>query len=102
MILWAGFVVVGIAFVGRMIAGFRSEGDIFAEIWPTNLHGFIGPLGLILLLIMVNLGKKTKAKRVAGESYSVEKTKHGRAADFIMALIFIHAFLGFLYIFSVL
>ena len=102
MILWAGFGVVGVAFIGRMVAGWRSEGDILAEIWPTSLHGFIGPLGLVLLLIMVNLGKKTRAKRLANESFAVEKTKHGRAADFVMALVFIHAFLGFLYIFSVL
>ena len=100
-ILWSGFAVVGIAFLGRMIAGWRSEQDIFAEIWPTNLHGFIGPLGLILLFIMTRFGKQAKANRLTGESFAVEKTKHGRAADFIMALIFIHAFLGFLYIFSV-
>ena len=100
-ILLSGFVIVGIAFLGRMIAGWRSEQDIFAEIWPTNLHGFIGPFGLILLFIMVRFGKKAKENRLAGKSFAAEKTKHGRAADFIMALIFIHAFLGFLYIFSV-
>ena len=101
MILWSGFIVVGIAFLGRMVAGWRSQGAVFAEIWPTNFHGFIGPLGLVLLLIMVNLGKKTKAKQENNESYTTEKLKHGRAADFIMALVFIHAFLGFLYIFAV-
>ena len=31
-ILWSGFAVVGVAFLGRMIAGWRSEQDIFAEI----------------------------------------------------------------------
>ena len=100
-ILWSGFAVIGVAFLGRMIAGWRSEQDIFAEIWPTNLHGFIGPLGLILLYFMTRFGKQAKANRLAGESFAVEKSKHGRAADFIMALVFIHAFLGFLYIFSV-
>jgi hypothetical protein len=101
-ILWSGIIVVVVAFIGRMIAGWRSSGDIFAEIWPTSLHGFIGPLGLALLLIMTNLGKSVKRKRLAGEKFADEKLKHGRAADFIMALIFIHAFLGFLYIFAVL
>ena len=100
-ILWSGFIVVAVAFLGRMVAGWRSEQDIFAEIWPTNLHGFIGPLGLILLYVMTRFGKQTKANRLTGESFAVEKTKHGRAADLIMALVFIHAFLGFLYIFSV-
>ena len=56
-----------------MIAGWRSEQDIFAEIWPTNLHGFIGPLGLILLFIMTRFGKQAKANRLAGESFAVEK-----------------------------
>jgi len=54
-----------------------------------------------LLYVMTRFGKQAKAKRLSGESYAIEKTKHGRAADFIMALVFIHAFLGFLYIFSV-
>ena len=81
-ILWSGFAVVGVAFLCRMIAGWRSEQDIFAEIWPTNLHGFIGPLGLILLYAMTRFGKQAKANRLAGESFAVEKTKHGRAADF--------------------
>ena len=67
-ILWAGIAVVLVAFIGRMVAGWRSSGDIFAEIWPTSLHGTIGPLGLALLLIMTNLGKSVKRKRLAGEN----------------------------------
>lgn len=101
IILYSGFAVVLIAFIGRMIAGYRSEGDIFAEIWPTSLHGFIGPLGLVLLVVMTNLGQKAKQQRDAKESFNQTKIKHGRAADLIMIFIFIHGFLGFLYIFSV-
>jgi hypothetical protein len=39
---------------------------------------------------------------VAGESFAVAKLKHGRAADLIIYMVFIHAFLGFIYTFDVL
>jgi hypothetical protein len=48
------------------------------------------------------MGKETKVAREQGESFSNLKTKHGRMADLVIALVFIHAFLGFLYIFDVL
>ncbi len=101
-LVWATLLVIIVAFLGRAIAGWRSNGDVFSEIWPTNLHGFMGPLGFILLLVLARLGKKTKAARLAGEKFSHVKRKHGRAADFIIVLAVIHAFLGFLYLFSVL
>jgi hypothetical protein len=37
-----------------------------------------------------------------GEKFSHHRIKHGRAADLIVVLVFIHAFLGFLYLFMVL
>ena len=43
-----------------------------------------------------------RLKRQAGESFAVAKLKHGRAADLIIYLVFIHAFLGFIYTFDVL
>lgn len=101
-LVWATFVVILIAFVGRAIAGWRTNGDLFSEIWPTNLHGFMGPLGFALLLVLAKLGKQTKSARVEGKKFTHLKLKHGRAADFIIIIAIIHAFLGFLYLFSVL
>ncbi len=101
-LVWATFFVIIVAFIGKAIAGWRSNGDIFSEIWPTNLHGFMGPLGFILLLVLAKLGKQTKSARIAGEKFTHLKLKHGRAADFIIVIAVIHAFLGFLYLFSVL
>jgi hypothetical protein len=48
------------------------------------------------------MGKKAKIAREQGGSFSNLKLKHGRMADIVVALVFIHAFLGFLYIFAVL
>jgi hypothetical protein len=101
-LVWATFAVIMVAFIGRGIAGWRSNGDIFSEIWPTNLHGFMGPLGFILLVVLARLGRKTASAKIAGEKFSHLKLKHGRAADFIVVIAIIHAFLGFIYLFSVL
>jgi len=101
-LVWATFVVIMIAFIGKAIAGWRSNGDVFSEIWPTNLHGYMGPLGFILLVVLARMGKKTRDARISGKKFSHMKLKHGRAADFIVIIAIIHAFLGFLYIFSVL
>jgi hypothetical protein len=48
------------------------------------------------------MGKRAKTAREQGDSFSNLKLKHGRMADLVIALVFIHAFLGFLYIFDVL
>ena len=101
-LVWATLMVIIVAFIGRAIAGWRSNGNMFSEIWPTNLHGFMGPLGFILLVVLARLGKKTKAAKLAGEKFTHIKLKHGRAADFIVVIAIIHAFLGFLYLFSIL
>ena len=101
-LVWATFVVIMIAFIGKAIAGWRSNGDVFSEIWPTNLHGYMGPLGFILLVVLARMGKQTRDARISGKKFTHMKLKHGRAADFIVIIAIIHAFLGFLYIFSVL
>ena len=101
-LVWATLIVILVAFIGKAIAGWRTNGDVFSEIWPTNLHGFMGPLGFILLVVLARLGKQARATRIAGEKFTHLKLKHGRAADFIIIIAVIHAFLGFLYLFSVL
>ena len=61
---------------------------------PQSLHGFTGPLGIILLWIMTRWGKNSRKDKIT-------RTKHGRAADLLVALMIFHSFLGFLYIFEI-
>ena len=75
-----------IAFFARYITGLG--------LIPQSLHGFTGPIGIILLWVMTRWGKKSRKDKIA-------KTKHGRAADLLIILMFLHSFLGFLYIFEV-
>ena len=61
---------------------------------PGSLHGFTGPVGVILWII-ARWGRKSRKD-------SVSRQKHGRGADLLIALMFsIHSSDSF-YLFSVL
>ena len=85
----------------RAISGFLVEDDWTSDLLPQNIHGFSGPIGLVLLWSVVRYGRKTAEKKQENESFTVERTKHGRASDLMMALVMIHAFLGLIYTFQV-
>ena len=102
IVVWSAIVVASMGFVGRMIAGWVTNRDITSELMPESLHGWTGPIGVIMLWSMARWGRSTRDLRDTGESFQVPKSKHSRAADLIISLMAIHAFLGFLYIFSVL
>ncbi len=85
-ILILASISVLIAFLARYYTGLG--------LIPQSLHGFTGPIGIILLWVMTRWGKKSRKDKIA-------KTKHGRAADLLVILMFLHSFLGFLYIFEV-
>ena len=66
-----------------------------------HFHGWIGLIGLCLMAYLCSLGRKTSAKKVAGESFARLKDLHGRLSDVMMGLIIVHAFLGFLYLLQI-
>ena len=103
-LLWAAVIVALVAIVGRAVAGWRIDGDFMAlfELAKFNLHGITGPIGIVILWQLSRMGKRAKIAREQGDSFSNLKLKHGRMADLVVALVFIHAFLGFLYIFEIL
>lgn len=101
-LLWATGVVILVAFFGRAVNGWYVDGDPLGALVPQSLHGFMGPVGFALMVVMTRYGKQARAQREAGESFAAAKLKHGRAADLIIYLVFIHAFLGFIYTFDVL
>ena len=86
-ILQAAIISVLIAFVARYYTGMG--------LLPGSLHGFTGPIGIVLLYIMARWGRNSRKDKL-------QKAKHGRAADLLIALMVFHSFLGFLYIFEVL
>ena len=101
LILWGGIVLALVAFVARAISGFLVEDDWTSDLLPQSIHGFTGPIGLILLWSVVRYGRITANKKQSKDSFAIERTKHGRASDLMMALVMIHAFLGLIYTFQI-
>jgi len=97
----AALITVCLAFIAQMIRGMLDDKGWNAYLMP-SVHGIFGILGIVLLVIMTNMGKRTAKARVDGESWTELKVRHGRAADIIIILTVLQGFLGFLYIFEVL
>ncbi len=94
--------LVLVAVLARAAAGYIEEGRITAMLLPSSLHGWTGPLGLWILWTTVRHGRRTLAAMENKESIAAPRTRHGRVADLMLILVGIHAFLGFLYTFTVL
>ena len=101
-LVWATFVVICIAFISRAVTSWREGGDVLASLIPGSLHGFMGPVGFALLFMLARMGRQARDARNEGKKFKHIALRHGRAADLVVVLVFLHAFLGFLYIFSVL
>ncbi len=95
-------IVISIAFLANAWRGYSESGSFTEYLFPSSFHGLTGLFGAVLLYITWNYGRSVVAKRESGESWALTKTKHGRAADLIVILGCIHAFIGFLHIFNVL
>ena len=52
-LLWAGISLAAIAFIARAISGIIDNDDWTSNLLPQNIHGFSGPIGLILLWFVV-------------------------------------------------
>lgn len=101
-LLMATIGLVMVAVMARAAAGYIEEGRVTAMLLPTSLHGWTGPVGLWVLWTTVRHGRRALAAMDAKESMVPARTRHGRAADLMLVLVGIHAFLGFLYTFAVL
>ena len=101
LIYRSALVVVTIGLITNYCIGF-TKGEGKYSFLPSSFHGWLGIIGIILLTILVNSGKTVKRLRESKESFAFELKKHGRASDFVMAMLIIHAFLGFIYLFQLL
>jgi hypothetical protein len=101
-LLWATGGVILVAFAARGFVGWYEGDEVLAALLPQSLHGYMGPVGFALMVALTRFGRQAQAQRLAGESFATSKLKHGRAADLVVYLVFIHAFLGFIYTFDVL
>tara|TARA_B100000029_G_scaffold169975_1_gene166259 strand:+ start:3707 stop:4225 length:519 start_codon:yes stop_codon:yes gene_type:complete len=94
--------VIGLAFAAQ-IARASIEGAEWNEyIVPDHFHGWVGFLGLFLMLILRKYGRTTRTLKESGMSFARSKQTHGMISDVMLLLITIHGFLGFLYLLKIL
>jgi len=89
-------IVILLAILGNLISGLNSGFSIFKSITPRSPHGIFGFIGAVLFYYLWKLGINIQKRKNTKEKWSNQKIKHGRAADIIMIIGCIHAFLGFL------
>ncbi|HJM45322.1 MAG TPA: hypothetical protein QF644_05175 [Candidatus Poseidoniaceae archaeon] len=89
-------IVILLAIIGNLISGLNSGFSIFKSITPRSPHGIFGFIGAALFYYLWKLGITIQKQKNAKEKWSKNKIKHGRAADIIIIIGCIHAFLGFL------
>ena len=100
------WLVVASGFIANALHRMRTENlTLPSALLPTGaggLHAGGGIIGLVLITILWQKGRKSRDLRDAGQPWVAEKNRHGRASDAILILIAIHAFLGFLWLMQLL
>jgi hypothetical protein len=94
--------IVVMAFGSNAIRGLIDANDATSYLLPGHFHGWTGLVGLMLMLVLWMLGRKTQDAKTAGESFAKEMQMHGRLSELMAVLAVIHAFLGFLYLLTIL
>jgi len=93
--------VISLAFISKIAYFQIINGQVFfSDLVPNHFHGWAGILGLFLMVYLRKLGMKASHNRTAGISFSKISNLHGRISDIMIYLIMLHAFLGFLYLFT--
>ena len=94
--------VIALAF-GAHIARASLDGlEATTYLIPGHFHGWAGLLGLLFMITLWRMGRKTRDLKSEGKSFTRSKEFHGRISDVMVMLVVIHAFLGFLYLLKIL
>jgi len=94
--------VIALAFSAQLARAQFDDVEATAYLVPGHFHGWAGLLALVMMLILWRMGRKTRDLKAEGQSFARSKKMHGRISDVMMMLVFIHAFLGFLYLLQIL
>jgi len=93
--------VISLAFISKAIYFRIINGEIIlSNLTPNHFHGWVGILGLLFMIYLRKLGIQSSKNRERGLSFAKVSNLHGRVSDIMVYLIMIHAFLGFLYLFT--
>ena len=93
--------IVAIGYLTNMVT-MRGLHPWWRYALPFHVHGAFGTMGLGLLCVVHIYGLRIVQKRENGESFHLSRTRHGRAADVVIFLAIVHAFLGAIYLIGIL
>jgi len=94
--------VIGLAFAAQIARASIDGAEWNEYIVPDHFHGWVGFLGLFLMLNLRKHGRITRTLKESGEPFVRSKQTHGKISDVMLVLLIIHAFLGFLYLLKIL
>jgi len=94
--------VVALAFGSNAIRGLIDANDATSYLLPGHFHGWSGLLGLMSMIVLWRLGRKTRDAKAVGQPFAREREVHAKFSDLMAVLVVIHAFLGFLYLLTIL
>ena len=94
--------IVSLGYASNVARGLVDHNDPTEYLLPGHFHGWAGTIGLAMMFVLWRLGRKTKEARDAGDKFARTKEIHGKVSDLVALLVVIHAFLGFLYLLTIL
>jgi|TARA_B100000959_G_scaffold278137_1_gene335944 hypothetical protein len=94
--------IVFLGYVSNVARGWVDHNDPTELLLPGHFHGWVGTIGLALMFVLWKLGRNTMEARDAGDKFARTKEIHGKVSDLVALLVGIHAFLGFLYLLTIL
>lgn len=93
--------VISLAFLSKIFYFQIINGEVgISDLIPNHFHGWAGLLGLGLMTYLRHLGLRARKNRLEKKPFAKISNLHGRLSDIMIYLIMIHAFLGFLYLFT--
>jgi len=93
--------VISLAFLSKIFYFQIINGEVgISDLIPNHFHGWAGLLGLGLMIYLRHLGLRARKNRLEKKPFAKISNLHGRLSDIMIYLIMIHAFLGFLYLFT--
>ena len=94
--------VIALAFGAHIVRASLDGLKVTTYLVPGHFHGWAGLLGLLFMITLWRVGRKTRDLKSEGKSFAQSKELHGRISDVMMMLVTIHAFLGFIYLLKIL
>ena len=101
-IIWCAILLVLLGYGANIIRQSIDGKSLLRAMLPMHPHGAFGSMGVFLLAITWSKGRAVKKSKEKKEPFAHEMKRHGRAADLVLILAGLDAFIGLIYLISIL